>query len=179
MNAYESEEERLRALADRLQGLPSEIEPARDLWPEIAARIEEPAPSARPRVNRRLLQVAAALAIFAGGVVVGRGTTKAPAQAPIQVPVRVPASVRLELDTLHPAIEVQRTGSEYVAALASLRESRDPQVRRQGSEAALSTLYGAARELTRISPEDPGALNILDTVSTARARSPEPGPVKF
>jgi len=176
MNTYESEEERLRALADRLQGLPSEIEPERDLWPEIAARIQEPAPSVRSHRNRRLLQAAAALAIFAGGVMVGRGTPQAP---PAQAPTQAPAPIRLEPDALRSAIEVQRTGSEYVAALATLRSTDDPKVRLQGREAALSTLYGAARELTRISPEDRGASNILETVSTARTRSPEPRPVKF
>lgn len=137
---------RLRDLVARLGGLPEEATPERDLWPQIASRLAEPA---RPRRARLVLQMAAALALFAGGILVGRAT-KEPA-AP---------------EALRPAEEVQRTGSEYVAALATLGTARDPAERRQGREAALSALYGAAHELTRLDPEASG---ILTTVSTARS----------
>jgi hypothetical protein len=66
------------------------------------------------------------------------------------------------------AEEVQRTGSEYVAAVAALRGEARAETRNQGREAALSTVFGAAHELTRMAPEDLTARQILTTASRAR-----------
>ena len=148
----------------RLAALPREAEPDRDLWPGIAARLRVPAPSdllEKPRRARWLIQAAAALLLFAGGVAVGRTWgTEPPA----------PPRSQVRHDPLAPAVEVQRTGTAYVAALRSLAETNgSPWIRAQGREVALSILYGAAHELVRISPEDPGATQILKTVSTTRS----------
>jgi hypothetical protein len=71
---------------------------------------------------------------------------------------------------LAPAVEVQRTGTEYVAALRSLAERPGtPATQAQGREAALSVLYGAAHELVRLSPDDAGVSQILKTVSVTRS----------
>jgi len=147
----------------RLAALPQEAEPARDLWPGIAARlapetlITVPARS-RPRRFRLLLQTAAAVLLFTAGVAVGRQWEDRPA---------APSSVR---DALAPAVEVQRTGTEYVAALRFLAERPDsPATQAQGREAALSALYGAAHELVRLSPNDAGVTQILNTVSVTRS----------
>ena len=144
-------------LIQRLGSLPREASPARDLWPEIEAG------TGRPPARRRspLLRLAAALLIFASGVAVGlfwgRSST-APAPS----------------HPLAAAEEVQRTGTEYVAALNALRREARSEVRTQGREAAFSTLYGAAHELSRLSPHDPAARQILTTASRARHMEERP-----
>ncbi|MFL6201516.1 MAG: hypothetical protein ACJ76J_20275 [Thermoanaerobaculia bacterium] len=147
-------------LTRSLGSLPKEAGPGRDLWPEIAARI---APGqAAPARRSPLLRLAAALLLFLSGVAVGHfwGSSSA-AGAPVS---RHPLAA---------AEEVQRTGTEYVAAVAALRgETR--YVRTQGREAAFSTLYGAAHELSRLSPRDPAARQILTTASRARYREERP-----
>ena len=139
-----------------IANLPKEAAPARDLWPGIEARTRRTAPS-RPKTSS-LLHWAAALLLFVSGVAVGQvwGRSSA-ASAP-------PASIH----PLAAAEEVQRTGTEYVAAVAALRGEARSEVRTQGREAAFSTLFGAAHELSRLSPEDPAARQILTTASRAR-----------
>ncbi|HYO15789.1 MAG TPA: hypothetical protein VE685_21530 [Thermoanaerobaculia bacterium] len=163
-----NEDGRLEEIAARLRELPGEAEPARDLWPEVAARIaprEVPERKAVPasRLSRRervLLQMAAALAIFAGGVMVGRGTVERPAE--------IPWASR---DPLRTAAEVQRTGSQYIAALSSLTSAQGPSLD-QGREAALSTLYGAAYELNKLPSED--LSQVLHAVSATQRRAGNP-----
>jgi hypothetical protein len=145
----------------RLAALPREAEPAHDLWPGIAARLVPEAPAKLPAKPRRrfLIQAAAALLLFTGGVLVGRQWPSPP-----ETPAR-PAR-----DPLAPAVEVQRTGTEYVAALRTLAERQgNPTAQAQGREAALSALYGAAHELVRLSPNDARVHQILRTVSTTRS----------
>lgn len=171
-----------RDLEARFAGAPREAEPARDLWPELARTIagepavagrtapvkeREIAPGARERrlLPRLPLQIAAALALFAGGVLVGQtwGDSR-PVEAPAPMP-EVPLAA---------AAEVQRAGSEYVSALARLDESTEEFEREQGVDVALSTLQGAAYELVRLRPEDPQAGRILYTVSEARGKGAGP-----
>jgi hypothetical protein len=166
----------------RLAALPQEAEPARDLWPGIAARIamsENEAPAGpvlvRPLRRRRfLIQAAAALLLFTCGVAVGHrwGTEPAAALSSPQSSrsLQSPRSVHPQRDPLAPAVEVQRTGTEYVAALRRLAEGPgSPVARDQGREAALSALYGAAHELVRLDPDNPGVTQILKTVTTTRS----------
>lgn len=141
--------------------LPREAAPDRDLWPEIQARLTaQPVP-----VRRRsplLLRLAAALLLFAGGVAVGHVWGRSSVEPPAAVQADSP---------LAPATEVQRAGTEYVAALAALRREPRAEVRGQGREAALSALVGAAHELARLAPGDAAASEVLSTVSQARDRS--------
>lgn len=148
-------------LLRRLAALPQEAEPARDLWPAVAARIAAPAPPTRKPWRRYLTQAAAALLLFAGGVAAGHRWGAREAAAP---------GARPQRDPLAAAAEVQRTGTEYVAALRSLAECTDgSSAREQGREAALSAFYGAANELVRLTPGDAGASQILDAVTDCRA----------
>ena len=145
-------------LIARLGNLSREAEPARDLWPGIEARIAGPAAASQSRRPlATLLRLAAAILIFVSGVAVGRlwndsASTPAP---PVQ-------------DPLATAAEVQRAGTEYVAAVAALRGEPRAEVRDQGREAALSTLVGAAHEIARMSPENESASQLLSTASRAR-----------
>lgn len=135
--------------------LSREAAPARDLWPEIEARLNQPEP-----VRRRpsaLLRIAAALLLFASGVAVGHVWGRSETEPVVQVE-----------GPLAPAAEVQRAGTEYVAALAALRQEPRAEVLGQGREAAFAAMFGAAHELTRLTPEDDTESEILSAVSAAR-----------
>ena len=164
--------EKDRELETRLARAPREAEPARDLWPDLARAIgttavgnapetrTTPGPVRQRRLVPRLpLQIAAALALFAGGIIVGQRWGE-PSRA--DTPAPVPDG------PLAAATEVQRAGSAYVSALSRLDESAGALERDQGVDAALSTLQGAAYELVRLRPDDPQAGRILYTVSEAR-----------
>jgi hypothetical protein len=171
-----SEIDRDRELDERLARAPHEAEPARDLWPRLARAIAaDPASEvppnagteprgpgrapARQRFPRLPLQIAAALALFVGGVLVGQRWGE-PSRAETQEP--------LSDGPLAAAAEVQRAGSAYVTALSRLDDTAGVVERDQGVDAALSTLQGAAYELVRLRPDDPQAGRILYTVSEAR-----------
>lgn len=152
-----------------LGSLPREAEPARDLWPGIEAQVTGQPGSQPGRRSLNLLRLAAALLLFASGVAVGRFSASTSGTA---APAEVPSH------PLAAAEEVQRTGSEYVAAVAALRDEARAETRDQGREAALSTVFGAAHELARMAPEDPAARQILTTASRARLdRLERTGPV--
>lgn len=85
--------------------------------------------------------IAAALVIFAAGAFFGR-----------QLAVR-------EVRSASPSIQVQQTGSAYVAALVRLSSASDPE-RSPGLEAGATTLRAAASSLAQINPSDPIALRI-------------------
>lgn len=69
--------------------------------------------------------------------------------------------------TLEAAALVQRTGSAYaqaIASLASLRTPADSHSVSQGREVALTALYSAANELVRLTPDDPVVVRILQAM---------------
>jgi hypothetical protein len=153
------------ATLQRLASLPLEAEPARDLWPAVAARIAPPARPAARFPRRYWAQAAAALLLFASGVAAGHSWGARAREAPRSLPAG---------DAFVAAAEVQRTGTEYVAALRSLAECTESSgAREQGREAALSAFYGAANELVRLAPNDAGAGQILAAVSDCRSPEPE------
>lgn len=145
-----------------LDRLSREASPARDLWPEIEARLKEPVPVRRR--SPRFLRLAAAILLFMSGVAVGHVWGRA--DAPPMPPVATRAEV-LARDPLAPATEVQRAGTEYVAALAALQRETRAEVRGQGREAAFSAIFGAAHELARLTPEDDTESEVLSAVSRA------------
>lgn len=169
-------------LEARFARAPREAEPARDLWPPIARTIDAEATPGSVRSPARYrfpavpLRIAAALVLFASGVLVGqRWGDRAPAPEPAPE-----APIARAQDPLAAAAEVQRTGTAYVSALSRLDESSGARERDQGVDAALSALQGAAYELVRLRPDDPQAGRILYTVSEARAsEGGDPPTVRF
>lgn len=156
-----------RPLADRLDALPRELDPPRDLWPDLRERIE-----AERRGRSWLhpaLAAAAAIAIFILGVAVGR--TAGPDQGAIEI------ERRGSVDPLAAAAEVQRTGTEYVAAVARLRATlplSEGSAAEQARGATLAAVHGAAWELTRLNPDDSTAREIV--VLAGDRRIAEEGP---
>ena len=134
------------------------------------ARAFEPRPAIPLRTRRHrgwttLAACAASVAIFASGILVGRSSAHAE-----QVSALQPSADAVHLassDSLQLAHEVQRAGSEYVSLLERLparaptdsAASRDAQL---GREAARSTLHAAARQLARVSPNDPVAMLLVE-----------------
>lgn len=97
---------------------------------------------------------AAAIALFAGGYAVGQARGGANA---------VEWMVALqEADALERAAFVQRTGSAYVAAVASLDASGNGV--EPGEEAAISALRAALNELARLRPDDARVLRARDAL---------------
>jgi hypothetical protein len=118
--------------------------------------------------------VAAALALFASGVAVGQylGTRNAA--------MVMSASGRESAAEV--AAHVQRAGSLYVAALASLAQlpdSGDAAARESARRVALQVLGAAAEEMALLAPDDPLAAAVLrglnqrsrENVPTAPSRS--------
>jgi hypothetical protein len=74
-------------------------------------------------------------------------------------------------DVRHAAALVQRTGTEYVTAVAKLAavaaSGKDANDASQGREVAVSALRAAAVELQQVAPDDPLTLRILDVVKPA------------
>ena len=114
--------DRLIALHDRLLAMPRESHRISSLRIDVR----------RHGWWRRAAQIAAAIAIFAFGYAAGRRHEAAPPQI-----------------SSDPIVEVQRTGTEYAAAIANARAKRDG----KSYEVARSTLYGAATEVARLAPE--------------------------
>ncbi len=153
-------------LVERLGALPHEAAASRDLWPTISDRIwaDDPTSLAGPsgraswyEGRRGWLQAAAALLIFATGAAGGFAAGREE---------REPPDATLD-DALALAADVQRTGSEYVAALAALAsvvDSLSLNARLQGRDVAVATLFGAATQLATLTdtnrpttgtPDDP------------------------
>lgn len=127
--------------------------------------------SRRGRVARRRARwVAAAcstgLVLFVSGLVVGQTLGSRTA-------TRALLAVR-EQDAALVAARVQEAGSAYVAALSALADTHGEgsgEVRAQGSEAALAALLEAAGLLSRLSPDDPAVIRVLQALEDSRAGS--------
>ena len=124
---------------DRLGAAPGEASPRGDLWPAISARM---------RGRRRwsgAVRAAAVIAIFFTGGAAG-ATVATMWLRSGQTPDAISTAAAPPLET---AIEIQRSGSAYLAALGRLRhvEPDEAGARSQGYEAALAVLAAAAAEV--------------------------------
>jgi hypothetical protein len=146
-----------RDLDERLASLPREASPDVDLWPVIRASLDPRRAAGR---SGGWLQVAAAIVLFASGVLAGHYTQRRDADVPRPAP-----------DGLAAAAAVQRAGTEYVAALAELREAKarlGTEVVGQARDAALAALEGAAFELKQLGAGDRTAAGIFALAESDR-----------
>jgi len=111
------------------------------------------APQSRPWW-RSAAAIAAGIALFAGGMSIGQVLGSRQTAEAFQT-VFEDGDVRL-------ASQVQRTGSEYVAALEALTAADGAAADSgQAVEVALTALWAAANEIVRLAPDDPLAARIL------------------
>ncbi len=109
--------------------------------------------------------IAAGIMLFAGGMTIGQVVGARQTAEAFQT-VFEENDVRL-------ASQVQRTGSEYVAALEALATTDGAVADSdQAVEVALTALWAAANEIVRLAPDDPLAARILQGF---QARSEEMG----
>lgn len=164
-------EARLAAMAN---ALPKEREAGRLLEERTVAALRKRGLLKR-KPTRRISpawlagSIAASIALFASGVVVGQ-----------MLGARTATNTAIALtqnDALRTAAQVQRAGSAYVdalQALAQLSDSSSNGVPPQGREVALTALHAAANEVIRMAPNDPIAAEILRGFERARQQSTQP-----
>ncbi len=152
--------------------LPREREPGRLLEERTVQALEErgllhvaPRRSSARGVPVWALGLAASLALFVSGVATGQWLgTRTLANTMV---------VAQQGGGMRTASLVQQTGSAYVMsliALAQLADSTSDPAVAQGREAALTSLYAAARELALLAPEDPLTLVIRDGLRRTSAQ---------
>ena len=154
--------ERCGACAGYVQRVTSLTDSLRTL-PTTARRIP-------PIVHRKsmspLMAAAAAAVIFSAGVAVGTATRGTPgASSPPPTDIR-------------PALDVQRAGTSYIAALARLNASGDDAPTVYAREVALATLYGAAAEAVAPLRTDAEASALLELARTVRDRAAQSSPTE-
>ncbi len=141
-----------------LAGLPRAIEPRRDLWPGIAARLDEER-RGRRRFDGWLWPAAAAVALAAASSLITASLLGGQREQAATVAVGAMGAARVVPAAFGPAHTLDR---EYVAArreLSSLlqaRMERMPPSARQKLEANLAELRRAADEINAALIEQPG-----------------------
>ena len=119
--------------------------------------VSDPAAQSPPHGRpwwRSAAAIAAGIALFAGGMSIGQVMGVRQTAEAFQT-VFEEGDVRL-------ASQVQRTGSEYVAALEALSTANGATADSgQAVEVALTALWAAANEIVRLAPDDPLAARIL------------------
>lgn len=154
--------EDIRRLDNRLRQLPVHARRAPPLSAEIMHRLAAGSPRDSRRVWRSASMVGAAAALFLFGIVVGRLESPAPAARS--------RSEQAFRKTPPPVLEVQRLGTAYVSALATLAvQSASPSEAAVDREVVASTLHGAAVEAARILQDDALGRRLIETTEAARS----------
>jgi len=161
------------------EALPREVSPPAELEDRIVALLQSRGDLAVPLRpvggTRRRWQpawlvgaIAASLALFASGFAAGQYLGARTAT--------IAAAIGMGSSLAERTQHVERTGSEYVAALAALlqeRDTSDAPARGRATQAALDALGAAAQEVARLAPDDPLAAAVLRGV-TERRRAAQP-----
>jgi hypothetical protein len=113
--------------------------------------------------------IAAALALFFGGIAFGQARSDAAAVDLVRAIQSADAEDRPSL--------IQQTGSLYVGAIAGLAATASATEHREtlgtGVEVGLTALYAAAYELARLHPEDPRLRRVLEALESDPEGDPE------
>jgi hypothetical protein len=158
-------------LAEWLRSLPREREPSRVLEERTVRVLRQRGLLSGRRPVPALwwaAGLAASIALFASGVVVGLWAGAR------QTAAGVAAEQRASREEMAGALE--RTGTAYVTALARLAETN---VNRgadaaEARDVAVQILHQAANEVVRLAPNDPVAVRILQGFDHAAEREPAP-----
>jgi hypothetical protein len=145
--------EEARALWRALQSLPAAATVPASVWRGVRDGMHG------KRRLPRWAAAAAAMVLFAAGFAAGRWSPRE----------EVPQS-----RSRGEAREIQRTGTEYVAAIAEFAAD-DPFARDQARDATAAAIYGAATALTTLAPDDGRAAEVMRAAETLMApRSSRP-----
>jgi predicted anti-sigma-YlaC factor YlaD len=155
---------RLQALNETLRSLPTTAKRIPPLENVIAHRV------ARRRTREwwisssPLMAASAAALIFSAGLGTGIAVTRRGSGEP-----EPPAT------QVRPALDVQRAGTSYIAALVRLNASAKAGARPvpYGREVALATLYGATAEAVQSLGDDPAGSELLALARAVRERAAE------
>ena len=156
----------------RLRALKVERQPRRDLWPAIAARLDEPAPWRAKATPRRLLWPWAAAATVA--VAVGMGlliTREFNSLAPATTPATIADNSASDPAAIWGTNETRAMELAYEGALQSaLGPAHRAAIERGRPDlgAAVNEIDQAAQEIERALASHPGAPHLLSALKRAR-----------
>jgi hypothetical protein len=150
------QERALRAILAQAEALPEGMEPPRDLWPGIAARLGRRSilarfPSGVTRPGMWASLAAAAAVILAVGVMLRQGGSAGPGTVPTGTKVPV-ASTEPNLDPAEQ--EYQRATSELMAALSKQKEGLAPETQKAVDD-NLKVIDTALNDLRAAIKKDP------------------------
>ena len=155
---------RLQALNETLRGLPTAAKKIPPIEKVIADGVARPRTRQWWLTGSPLVAASAAALIFSAGLGAGIVMTRRPSGEP-----ETPAT------HVRPALDVQRAGTSYIAALVRLNESTKGEARPvpYGREVALATLYGATAEAVQSLGDDPAGSELLALARAVRERAAE------
>lgn len=167
-------------IREELQGLPREETPGRLLEERTVRELRSRGLLRSPRPRASWIAAAAAIALFAGGFGFGQWTTSRNFGDALLTAQQITAEQieARERTAMEAAELVQRTGSAYVLALASLASMADSASNGeldQGREVATAALYAAAGQLVSLVPDDPIAVQIRRLLSGTQAMVDDEG----
>jgi hypothetical protein len=174
--ACREEERALRALLAEAAALPSELQPARNLWPGIASRIASGNvagfPARRHWITAASLAAAAAALLALASALMSR-TPVVPQQARLVVPSAVPVAVSAVPEALQPAeAEYLRATAELMEALQSRRARLSPETV-AALDRDLDIIDGALADLRVALQKDPGSQKLAHMLAATHQRKIE------
>jgi len=164
----------LQRLLARTADLPREIEPSRDLWPEIAARLEPVQKVVRGRFgSTRWLAVAAAVVAAVGSLLIAYSVGRQQAGTRVvttveATPLAVPAGLSAT-DFADAEAEFQAARDALLATLASRRASMSPETLRVVDD-NLRVIDEAIERISSALVEDPLNPRLTNQLASAYRR---------
>ena len=159
-----AEERALRAFLERASALPAEVQPGRDLWPEIASRIAAPRVVAlRPPMPAALRRAwwtpgaglaAAAAVVVALGATLARVWTPAPSPAGTGTGVTQEAAWTADSSLLAAERQYAQATAQLMAALDARKATLPPETV-ASVERDLTTIDAALRQVRGALRQDP------------------------
>jgi negative regulator of sigma E activity len=171
------EESRLRRLLDLAATLPREMKPRRDLWPELAARIEAERSGAgslarsRPRLRASpaALAAAAAVLIAVASVVTHVGGARVGGPRESLPTLARPAAVSGPAHVQDAETEYVRATGQLMAALNARRGSLSPETMKAVDD-NLRTIDDALRQVREALDKEPGNRQLTQMLASTHQK---------
>jgi anti-sigma factor RsiW len=167
--------DRLRGLRDAAAGLPRELAPGRDLWPDVARRLNEPAVvpfTARLRALGPLQLAAAATVLMALSSAVTLVAVRRPSAVPEQTlpeALVLRTAVTGDAPALDVELDYERAATELVAALNARGAALSPETRAALSR-GLSQIDEALGEIRAALVKDPASGELMRLLTNTHKR---------